>query len=209
MTKTIRNKANREQTKENILNAAIIEFSQHGYLGASTQGIAKRAGMSKSQLHYYIEDKETLYHHVLERLFSSWTSLFDYDSDAGDTPSSALRQYITMKLKFALTYPELSRIFTMEVISNGTHLAEFWPDAISSALQKAEIINCWVRDGKIRQLDGRLLIMNIWALTQYYADYALQTEKMMNASIENSVLQNKILEELVTFVLNGCGLEDN
>ncbi len=60
--------------------------------------------------------------------------------------------------------------------------------------------------GEIRQLDGRLLIMNIWALTQYYADYALQAEHLLKTPIDDPSLKQQILDELVAFILTGCGL---
>jgi TetR/AcrR family transcriptional regulator len=206
MTKTTRNKANREAIKEKILNAAITEFSLHGFNGASTQGIADRAGMKKSQLHYYIEDKESLYFQVLDKIFSSWDALFEYNPQMGGTPADTLSEYVQMKLDFALTYPELSRIFTMEVISGGPHLDRFWHKAMHSALLKADIINTWVQENKIRALDGRLLLMNIWALTQYYADYALQAEQLLKSQITTPDTKARIQHELITFVLTGCGL---
>jgi TetR/AcrR family transcriptional regulator len=43
-------------------------------------------------------------------------------------------------------------------------------------------------------------------MTQYYADYAIQAEKMLRKPITDSVLQTHILDELVAFVLAGCGL---
>ena len=41
----------RAELKEEIHQAAILEFSENGLRGASTQGIADRAGISKTKLH--------------------------------------------------------------------------------------------------------------------------------------------------------------
>lgn len=199
-------KNSREQIKENILQAAITEFSLNGFNGASTQGIAARAGMKKSQLHYYIEDKESLYYQVLDKIFNSWEALFEYDAKQGDTPEKTLTQYITQKFEFAVTYPELSRVFTMEVMGGGQYLEQYWELLMGSALVKADTIDSWARDNKIRQLDGRLLLMNIWALTQYYADYALQAEHLLKNPVSDPDQKAAIQNELVTFILQGCGL---
>jgi len=208
MDKKVMAKSNREQIKEKILQAAIIEFSLHGFTGASTQGIAARAGLKKSQLHYYIEDKESLYHQVLMTIFSTWDALFEYAPERGDTPEKTLTQYITEKFEFAVNYPELSRVFTMEVMGGGRFLESYWDRAMGSALVKAEIINSWVNDNKIRQLDGRLFLMNIWALTQYYADYALQAENLLKKPVSDPEQKAAIQQELITFVLKGCGVTD-
>ena len=49
-----------------IYQAAIEVFAADGPQGATTQAIADKAGLSKAQLHYYIESKEALYRQVLQ-----------------------------------------------------------------------------------------------------------------------------------------------
>ena len=60
--------AKRMELKEEIHKAAILEFSENGLRGASTQGIADRAGISKTKLHYHITSKEELYEEVLKKI---------------------------------------------------------------------------------------------------------------------------------------------
>ncbi len=195
----------RIDTMEAIRHAASREFSQHGFAGASTQAIAQRAGLTKSQLHYYIEDKETLYAEVLGELMTTWAHLFEFGDDE-HSPSDVIALYIEQKLRFAFKQPELSRIFTTELLSGGHRLAAFWPDAVAQTNRKVRMIEGWVEAGALRTLDARLLIMHMWALTQYYADYAIQAEHMLGGSLRGRKLQQHILDELVTFVLQGCGL---
>jgi TetR/AcrR family transcriptional regulator len=114
-----------------------------------------------------------------------------------------------MKIEFAFSNPELSRIFTSELLSGGERLETFWPAAMASAKVDIEVINTWAADGKIRQIDGRLLLMNIWGLTQYYADYAIQADRVLEGSLSEASQQQAIIDELVTFILLGCGLVDH
>jgi len=199
-------KQNRMELMGAIRRAAIHEFSQHGFAGASTQAIAQGAGISKSALHYYIEDKEALYSQILTDLIASWSRLFDFDKQAG-TPTEVLSDYLRRKLIFTLKNPELSRIFTTELLSGGHRLEQLWPEAVESTNRFAALIEQWNRDGQIRPLDARLLIMHMWAMTQYYADYAIQAERMLGASLRTRKTQQHILDELIAFVLAGCGLE--
>lgn len=46
---------------QNILNAALKEFSQRGYEEASTNRIAKAAGISKALMFHYVKSKEELF----------------------------------------------------------------------------------------------------------------------------------------------------
>jgi TetR/AcrR family transcriptional regulator len=204
-TKRTKAKQNRDEVMDAIRRAAISEFSQQGFAGASTQAIAERAGLTKSALHYYIEDKEALYAQVLGELMTSWEKMFEFDEEL-EQPNEILTRYIREKLAFTFKNPELSRIFTTELLSGGHRLARFWPHAVESTNRKIVMIDNWVKTGKIRALDARLLIMHMWAMTQYYADYAIQAETMLNTPLRSRKTQALILDELVAFVLAGCGL---
>ncbi len=46
---------------QRILNAGLREFSQRGYEEASTNRIAKAAGMSKALMFHYVKSKEELF----------------------------------------------------------------------------------------------------------------------------------------------------
>ncbi|HLL64218.1 MAG TPA: TetR family transcriptional regulator [Micromonosporaceae bacterium] len=50
-----------ERTRERILDAAFIEFSEHGFAGARTSAIAARAGVNQQLISYYFDGKEGLY----------------------------------------------------------------------------------------------------------------------------------------------------
>jgi len=55
-----------ENPKAKILEAALIEFSQHSYETASTNNISKLAKLSKGTVFNYYENKENLFKQVLE-----------------------------------------------------------------------------------------------------------------------------------------------
>lgn len=59
-----------KEKKERILNAAYNEFSQKGYKDASTNVIAKNAGIGKGTLFNYFGNKEKLFLYLLDRAFT-------------------------------------------------------------------------------------------------------------------------------------------
>ena len=61
--------------------------------------------------------------------------------------------------------------------------------------------------GQMRPLDARLLLMHIWAMTQSYADYAIQTRVMLGLPPDAPIEREPIARELVAFVLGGCGIK--
>lgn len=194
----------RERTMENIHAAAIAEFSEKGFQGATTQAIAQRAGMKKTQLHYYINGKEELYEELLQKVLQVWADIIQFDNSLIE-PQAVLSRYIHNKLDFSFSQPELSRIFTSEVLSGGHYLQKYWPGAIEKIRNKENLIKQWVAQGLIRPLDARLFIMHIWAITQYYADFAVQVNQMYG-DIRNADTQQHIITEVTTLILRGCAV---
>ncbi|NMP29746.1 TetR family transcriptional regulator [Rahnella sp. SAP-1] len=192
----------RERTMENIHAAAIAEFSEKGFQGATTQAIAQRAGMKKTQLHYYINGKEELYEELLQKVLQVWADIIQFDNSLIG-PQAVLSRYIRNKLDFSFSQPALSRIFTSEVLSGGHYLQKYWPGAIEKIINKENLIKQWVAQGLIRPLDARLFIMHIWAVTQYYADFAVQVNQMYG-DISNADRQQHIIAEVTTLILRGC-----
>ncbi len=200
-----RNKPGRERMLAAIREAAIHEFSRHGFKGASTKAIAERAGLTKPHLHYYISSKEELYEDLLYSVLNGWSSAFAFDIESDD-PKQVLSHYVRKKLDYALDNPGLSRIFTSEVLGGGRNLGRYWPVAVKSTQQKVEVINRWIAEGRLRPLDARLLLMQIWGMTQHYADYGVQVQVMLGLGPDDPLDREPIARELTTFVLMGCGL---
>ena len=188
-----------------IRESAIKEFSIHGFRGASTQAIAERAGISKPHLHYYINGKEELYAELLHSVLYGWSVAFEFDEQTND-PAPVLASYLRRKLDYALDNPALSRIFTMELLGGGPNLGEYWPIALESTFSKTRVIDRWVARGLIRKVDSRMLMMHMWAMTQHYADYAVQARVILGLEPQAPFDREPIAQELVTFVLLGLGL---
>jgi TetR/AcrR family transcriptional regulator len=196
---------NRERVMAAIRAAAMAEFSENGLKGTSTQAIAERAGLTKPQLHYYIKGKEELYEELLMSAISDWKGIFD----AGSTdPGKVLGDYIRSKINQAFDKPEVSRIFTREVLDGGKNLEKFWPDSRQNTREKVAAINGWIARGLMRPVDAHTLITTIWAMTQFYADSALQVQQLRQPGQPGWLPEREALvEELTTFVLRGCGIK--
>ncbi|WP_409338635.1 TetR/AcrR family transcriptional regulator [Curvibacter cyanobacteriorum] len=204
-----RARAGRERTLAAIRAAAIVEFSQHGFKGASTQAIAERAGLTKPQLHYYIQGKDELYEELLGSVLQGWSSAFVFDAPADGPaadPRQVLAEYVRRKLDYALDQPGLSRIFTSEVLSGGRKLGRYWPEALRSTQHKVEVIERWMAAGLVRPLDARVLLMQIWGMTQHYADYGVQVRVMLGLPPDAPIERAPIALQITNFVLMGCGL---
>src|SRR6188768_1863663 len=65
-----------EERRAAVLEAARIEFAQHGYHGASTDAIARRAGISQPYLFRLFKSKKELFLAVSDTCFQRTLDLF-------------------------------------------------------------------------------------------------------------------------------------
>ena len=165
----------REKLELDILAVAKRLFAQRGYGGVSLDHIAKAVGASKQNLLYYFPSKEALYRRVLHGVLDVWLSYMDTLSQRPDDPEQALRDYIAGKLRFSREHPDDSRVYANEVISGAPIFAAEIAQRVIPALQAdVAIFNRWAERGLCRQVDGRHLMVLLWASTQVYADWSSQ-----------------------------------
>jgi AcrR family transcriptional regulator len=87
MVKTLRQTA--EQRREAVLDAARIEFARHGLHGASTDAIARRAGISQPYLFRLFGTKKELFIGVNDACFAETLEVFR-EAASGKTGKEAL-----------------------------------------------------------------------------------------------------------------------
>ncbi|MGI5127594.1 TetR/AcrR family transcriptional regulator [Pseudonocardia sp. CA-107938] len=68
-----------ERTREQILDAALHEFGEHGYAGARTAAIAARAGVNQQLISYHFGGKAGLHQAVIDRWPATGAPLRDGD----------------------------------------------------------------------------------------------------------------------------------
>jgi AcrR family transcriptional regulator len=80
------------ERREQILDAALAEFAQHGYEGASTDAIARTAGISQPYLFRLFGTKKGLYLASADRCFADTYETFRAASDglSGDDALEAM-----------------------------------------------------------------------------------------------------------------------
>ncbi|MDB9857799.1 TetR family transcriptional regulator C-terminal domain-containing protein [Amylibacter sp.] len=168
----------REKT-EQILNAALNVFSTYGFRGSTIDQIAIEAGLSKPNILYYFDGKDTIHGVLLARLLESWLEPLEHMQDSDD-PISEICAYVTRKLEMARDFPRESRLFANEILQGAPHIIDDLTGPLRALTQhKAELIQSWITAGKIAPLDPHHLIFSIWSTTQHYADFDVQVNAVL------------------------------
>lgn len=77
-----------ENTKEKILDAALVSFAENGYKGTNLRDLAAGLGLSKSALYKHYESKEGIWNAVLDRMEAYYVSGFGSSEKMPPAPKS-------------------------------------------------------------------------------------------------------------------------
>lgn len=112
-----------ELTRERILDAAEAVFARQGLNGARIRDIAEAAKVNNATLYRYFTSKNELYEAVLERGMRPLIDLMLEFSRRAEEPEAA-RRLLHEGMKHLRERPNLSRLIYLEVIAEGSYLAE-------------------------------------------------------------------------------------
>lgn len=110
------------RTREQIIQAAIVEFSVNGFAGARIDKIAARAGVNKRMIYHYYGNKADLFLAVMERTDDdirtkeSQLRLRDID------PMSGIRRLIEFSFRYYSENPHLIRLLNTENLYWARHV---------------------------------------------------------------------------------------
>ena len=98
--------------RERILTAAIRAFSEVGYAGTSTAGIARAAGVTQPLVHHHFGSKEGLWRAAMDVLFSNVPRVVTPTTE--HSPPETLMQMVERFVRFIAAHPEATRVVARE-----------------------------------------------------------------------------------------------
>src|SRR5258708_37133271 len=127
-------------TRASILDAAIAEFAERGFEGASIRAIADRLGLQHPLITYHFRSKDTLWRAAAEHAFAQIRSEWDISAPEGSdlSPLARLRQEYATLFRYTVAFPEFHRFMRQETLTTNPRLK-------------------WVAETVLAPLLGRLL----------------------------------------------------
>lgn len=192
------------QKRQQLLAAALDVFSVYGFSGASLDEIAQLAEMHKSNIFYYYENKEALYVEVLTTVMQKWLAPLQV-LEAELEPAQAITQYLMQKIEVSRTQPKASKLFALEIIQGAPHILPILKGPLRKLFKrKSKVIANWQEQGKISdKIDAEVLILNLWGITQNYADFSTQIEMVTGKTLRNRSMYERTIEHTVHMMLYG------
>ena len=78
-----RTRANGEQSRQRILDAATEVATERGYEGATISLVSKKSGLPPTSIYWHFTDKDDLIAAVIERSFQRWLAALELPSGRG------------------------------------------------------------------------------------------------------------------------------
>ncbi len=107
-----------EDTRENLLNAALSQFADRGFHGASIARIAGELGLTKQALLYYFRRKEDLYSEVLKRISQSLLAAMRASADPSKDLPEQFEDMILGIHAAAQNNPMVTKVLMRELMDN-------------------------------------------------------------------------------------------
>ncbi len=104
------------ETREKLVEAALHEFAEKGFGGASTRAIATRAGVAQSAVPYHFETKDSLWKAAADHLFGLLRERFQARVVGLDGVGVRTKSRLLVRdfVLFAAAHPELHRFMLQE-----------------------------------------------------------------------------------------------
>ncbi len=193
----------REENERALLEAAESIFAEHGFAGATTAAIAKRAGVPKANLHYYFATTEALYRAVVERVRTAWLAAAA-SFDSSEDPREALAAYVGAKMDLAREMPLASRIWSAEIMRGAPIIQDFLDTTLSQWVASRErAVKRWIAAGKLKPIEPKVLFYMIWATTQQYANAAHEMATLNGGRPLDDAAFERAKRQVVETILGG------
>jgi TetR/AcrR family transcriptional regulator len=112
------------ETRGAILDAAIAEFAERGFEGASIRAIAERLGLQHPLITYHYRSKDILWRAAAEHAFAQIRA--GWDSSAPETsglsPLARLREEYATLFRYTVAFPEFHRFMRQEAFTSSPRL---------------------------------------------------------------------------------------
>ena len=189
-----------DRTQQEILAAAMAEFSENGLGGARMDTIAERAGINKRLIYYYFESKESLFLAVLEQTYADIRSAERELHLEMTNPAEAVRRLVAFTWNHYLKHPEFLTLLNSENLHRARHLKRSKRiREMNSPLVETlgQVLERGRRDGVFRGgVDAVQLYISIAGLAYFY----LSNNPTLSTIFGRDLMSPKALSERLSHI---------
>ncbi len=160
-----RRKREKENLRQEILDAARRLFIKNGFENVSMRQVAEKIEYSPTTIYLYFEDKSALFRSICEETFGKLERELEAIRKADQDPARCLRKGAEAYIRFGLHYPHHYQLVFMTPYP---HKKDEKCQVKATAGDKAfgylvEVISRGIEQGEFRAADPMVLAQTAWA----------------------------------------------
>ena len=194
-------------TRDRILEAALVSFGGRGYDATSLDSIARQSGIRKQSLLYYFGSKDALMEAVIDETVADLTAALLAAVESSPAPERdggppdtlvGIEEVVRAVFRFAVRRPEM-----LGLLREVTRLGPPWMDRVRAGFEplverSRAFLEAGMESGRIRRCDSRLLLVSVYSTVM---GVATEVEVLRTVGVEPT-LRDTVLRrrELLRFL---------
>lgn len=188
--------AQRLQTSEEILDAALQLFVSEGYGAVTMRAIAERVGCSPGNLYHYFPGKNEIFLALREQGFELFREYQARTRDISD-PVARMRAHAGAYLRFAIEQPRhYELMFLMPAVEPESIPVDMVERSRRSLDMLRSDLRACMEEGSMRECDVDVAAISIWSQLHGFASLLLRRRLTLHTSLPD----DRLAEELVEFM---------
>lgn len=175
-----------EESRADILEAAISEFAEHGIGGARMSTVARAAEVNQALLYYYFKDKDALYDAVLDHVFGGLRARLMPVLSSSLAPRQKMLEYLGAYFDYIAANPQFPRVVQGEWMRSGAkgnarmqRIAKTYFRPISAKV--IELLHEGIKAGEFREVDPMDFLPSVVSVIVFYFTAAPLMKTLMNS----------------------------
>lgn len=192
----------REERRKQILESALIVFSQKGFHASNVSDIAARVGVSKGTIYWYFSSKEELFDAAIRAYLEDFGAEMAAVLENDGTASEKLRALAHSMDEFVVGAQQVFVAFLGYWASSQDRLdsAQFWIDLLHEYTDEVVgVIQEGIAGGEFKQVDARSLA---WAISAAYDGLAAYLLFIPEIDVES--VSKVFIDTLLAGLRSGC-----
>lgn len=208
--------------RDDILDAALEQFSKYDYDRTSINSIIKNSDTSKGTFYHYFESKEALYLELIKlasqeklKYLKEKNSVADTTNSVADTTKDMsifglIKEQMENSIHFGLVNPNFAKFAVKVANETNTHIKDEAQAVIGSSVSDylKQLINNEISTGRIRDDLPREFILEIFVyMMTRFNDFIAHGGIIINIDNEEKIMN--YISYYLDFMKNGLGYTKN
>jgi AcrR family transcriptional regulator len=195
------------EPRERILDAAAEVFAERGFGGAGVDEIARRAGVNKAMLYYYVGDKAALFGEVVSASIGRISEAVTSSLAETDDPCDRLRAIPRAFARTVRERPFLPQLMLREIAAGGPNLPPHVLERMAEVMGMTKaVLEDGLAKGAFRKVDPFVAHLILVGATMFLAN-ALRMRPRFSGVLElpaHGANELEVLaDQMVDIALNG------